>query len=331
MNIIDDLARLIQGKGLRIVFPEGCDLRILSAASRLKQGGVLVPILLGDSAEIDQLARQNNLDISGIDIINSATATNYSHYVDKFMERRGDKNTLEQAQTFLKDSNYFGTMMVYVGDADGMVSGASCATGDTILPALQIIKTKPGVSRASGAMLMTNAVGNAYIFADVAINISPSPDDLAGIAIESAKSAKMFGINPRVAMLSFSTGGSASSPEVERVVEATKIVRELAPGLTIDGELQFDAAFSESVGIKKMPQSDVAGKANVFIFPELQSGNIGYKIAQYMGGFEALGPIIQGLNKPINDLSRGCSEDDVYKLAIITAAQSLESMDNKTV
>jgi phosphate acetyltransferase len=226
--------------------------------------------------------------------------------------------------TILKDENYFGTMLVYMNKAAGLVSGAVHSTGDTVRPALQIIKTKPGISLTSGAFVMIRNEGKErYVFADCAINIAPNAQQLAEIAVESAKTAKVFDIEPNVALLSFSTKGSASSPEQEKVAEATKIAQEMAPELNIDGELQFDAAFVESVGKQKAPGSPVAGKATVFVFPEIQSGNIGYKIAQRFGNFEAIGPILQGLNKPISDLSRGCSEEDVYKLAIITANQSL--------
>ena len=203
-----------------------------------------------------------------------------------------------------------------------MVSGAVHSTGDTVRPALQIIKTKPGVSRTSGAFVMLKG-DTRYIFSDCAINIELDAEGLAGVAVESARTAKMFGIDPKVAMLSFSTMGSAKHDLATKVQEATKMAQNLAPELPIDGEMQFDAAIVESVGQQKAPGSKVAGFANVFVFPSLEAGNIGYKIAQRLGGFEALGPILQGLNKPITDLSRGCNEEDVYKLSIITACQSL--------
>ena len=213
-----------------------------------------------------------------------------------------------------------------MGLADGMVSGAVHSTGDTVRPALQIIKTKPGVSRTSGAFLMVRGRDQEkYLFSDCAINVSPNAQELAEIAVDSAKTAELFDIDPKVAMLSFSTKGSAKAPEVDKVVEATKIAQELAPNYQIDGELQFDAAYVASVGQLKAPESPVAGKATVFVFPDLQAGNIGYKIAQRFGGFEAIGPILQGLNKPVSDLSRGANEEDVYKLSIITAAQALNN------
>lgn len=242
--------------------------------------------------------------------------------VEAFVERRKGKNTKEQAETMLRDVNYFGTMLVYMDKADGLVSGAIHSTGDTVRPALQIIKTKPGVSRTSGAFVMVKG-DERYLFADCAININPGAQELAEIAVESANTAKIFDIDPQVAMLSFSTMGSAKSDEVTKVQEAVKLAKELAPNEKIDGELQFDAAFVPVVAKQKAPESEVAGHANVFVFPELQSGNIGYKIAQRLGGFEAIGPVLQGLNKPVSDLSRGSVEEDVYKVAIITAAQAL--------
>ncbi|MGO2434320.1 MAG: phosphate acetyltransferase, partial [Lacticaseibacillus paracasei] len=241
-----------------------------------------------------------------------------------FVERRKGKATPEQAEKIVQDANYFGTMLVYMKEADGMVSGAVHSTADTVRPALQIIKTRPGVYLVSGAFIMQRGRDERYLFADNAINIDPDADQLAEIAVESAKTAALFDIEPpRVALLSFSTKGSAKGPQVDKVVEATKKAHELAPDLALDGELQFDAAFVPTVAKQKAPDSKVAGEANVFIFPELQSGNIGYKIAQRFGGFEAIGPILQGLNQPVSDLSRGANEEDVYKLAIITAAQTL--------
>ena len=214
-------------------------------------------------------------------------------------------------------------MLVKTDKANGMVSGAVHSTGDTVRPALQIIKTKPNVSRTSGAMVMLGKNGQRYVFADIAINITLEAKELAEVAVETSKTAELFGIDPKVAMLSFSTKGSAKHELSEKISQATEFAKELAPDLSLDGELQFDAAIVPEVAKQKAKDSSVAGNANVFIFPDLQSGNIGYKIAQRLGGFEAIGPILQGLNKPISDLSRGCNEEDVYKLAIITAAQSL--------
>lgn len=324
MELFDILKNKISGKNKKIVFPEGQEPRVLKAAIRLANDGLLVPILLGNKEEIKQIAIKEDVDLGEIQIIDPYTYPDnkFEEMKAKFVDRRKGKNTLEQAEEMLRDVNYFGTMLVYMQVADGLVSGAVHSTGDTVRPALQIIKTKPNVSRTSGAFMMVKGE-EKYILADCAININPNAQELAEIAIESAHTAEMFDIDPKVAMLSFSTMGSAKSPEVTKVQEATKIAQKLAPELSIDGELQFDAAFVSTVGNQKAPGSKVAGKANVFVFPELQSGNIGYKIAQRLGGFEAIGPILQGLNQPVSDLSRGSVEEDVYKVAIITAAQAL--------
>lgn len=322
MNIFEGLKSQISGKDVKIVFPEGNDFRVLGAAIRLAADGLLEPVVIGDEAAIAKLAEENGVKADGLTIINPATYGEFDAMVASFVERRKGKATEDQARTMLQDPNYFGTMLVYMDLADGMVSGAVHSTGDTVRPALQIIKTKPGISRTSGAFLMVRN-DEKYIFSDCAINVNPNAQELAEIAVASAKTAEMFGIEPKVAMLSFSTKGSAAAEEVTKVAEATKIAQELAPEYQIDGEMQFDAAFVESVGKQKAPDSKVAGQATVFMFPEIQSGNIGYKIAQRLGGFEAIGPVLQGLNKPVSDLSRGCNEEDVYKLALITAGQAV--------
>ena len=324
MDLFDNLKQKVAGANKTIVFPEGQEPRIFRAAIRLKNDGLVVPILLGKVDEIKQNAENEGVDLGDIELIdpNTYPEDKFAEMVEAFVERRKGKNTKEQAETMLRDVNYFGTMLVYMDKADGLVSGAIHSTGDTVRPALQIIKTKPGVSRTSGAFVMVKG-DERYLFADCAINIKPGAQELAEIAVESANTAKIFDIDPQVAMLSFSTMGSAKSDEVTKVQEAVKLAKELAPNEKIDGELQFDAAFVPVVAKQKAPESEVAGHANVFIFPELQSGNIGYKIAQRLGGFEAIGPVLQGLNKPVSDLSRGSVEEDVYKVAIITAAQAL--------
>ena len=324
MDFFDNLKQKVAGANKTIVFPEGQEPRIFRAAIRLKNDGLVVPILLGKVDEIKQNAENEGVDLGDIELIdpNTYPEDKFAEMVEAFVERRKGKNTKEQAETMLRDVNYFGTMLVYMDKADGLVSGAIHSTGDTVRPALQIIKTKPGVSRTSGAFVMVKG-DERYLFADCAININPGAQELAEIAVESANTAKIFDIDPQVAMLSFSTMGSAKSDEVTKVQEAVKLAKELAPNEKIDGELQFDAAFVPVVAKQKAPESEVAGHANVFIFPELQSGNIGYKIAQRLGGFEAIGPVLQGLNKPVSDLSRGSVEEDVYKVAIITAAQAL--------
>lgn len=324
MDLFDEIAAKVKGQDKTIVFPEGADKRILGAAVRLKNDDLVEPILLGSKSEIEATANENNFDITGLQIIDPAAypEADKKAMFDALLERRKGKNTPEQVEKMLEDVSYFGTMLVYMGKADGMVSGAVHSTGSTVRPALQIIKTKPNAHRISGAFLMQKG-DQRYIFADCAINIELDADTMAEVAVQSAETAKLFGIDPKVALLSFSTKGSAKGDMVTKVAEATEKVHEMEPELPADGEMQFDAAVVPSVGKLKAPGSKVAGHANVFIFPSLEAGNIGYKIAQRFGGFTAVGPILQGLNAPIADLSRGCSEDDAYKVAIITAAQAL--------
>lgn len=324
MELFDSLKFKVIRRNIKIVFPEATDPRILGAAARLKAEELMEPILIGKQEDIVEAAHARGIKTSNFTIIDPDNYEGWEEMVASFVERRNGKVTEEDARKILKDVNYFGTMLTYMGLADGMVSGAIHSTGDTVRPALQIIKTKPGISRTSGAMIMVRGRDQEkYIFADCAINVNPTAQELAEIAVDSAKTAELFDIDPKVAMMSFSTKGSAKAPEVDKVVEATKIAKSLAPELEIDGELQFDASYVASVAQLKAPNSPVAGQATVFVFPELQSGNIGYKIAQRLGNFEAIGPILQGLNKPVSDLSRGANEEDIYKLSIITAAQSL--------
>lgn len=326
MELFEQLKNKITGQNKTIVFPEGEDPRIQGAAIRLAADNLIEPILLGDAQEISKTAQAHNFDLSNIETIDSASydKNELAKLNATLVERRKGKTDAETAAKWLQNVNYFGTMLVYTGKADGMVSGALHPTGDTVRPALQIIKTAPGSSRISGAFIMQKGE-ERYVFADAAINIDIDSDTMAEIAIQSAHTAQVFDIEPKVAMLSFSTKGSAKSPLVDKVATATALAKKLAPELadSIDGELQFDAAFVESVAAAKAPDSKVAGKANTFIFPSLEAGNIGYKIAQRLGGFEAIGPILQGLAKPVSDLSRGANEEDVYKVAIITAAQAL--------
>ena len=324
MDIWSILENKIKGKNITIVYPESNDERILGAAARHAKDGLLVPVLVGEVEATKALAKEKGIDLGDIEIIDPKTYADFDTMVASFVERRKGKVDEEKARTMLLDPNYFGTMLVYMGKADGMVSGAVHSTGDTVRPALQIVKMAPGASRVSGAMVMIKGE-ERYLFSDVAINITTDAQAMGEIAVVSAATAKTFGIEPKVALLSFSTMGSAVSPESTKVAEATEIAKNLAPELALDGELQFDAAFVEKVAKQKAPNSTVAGHANVFIFPSLEAGNIGYKIAQRLGGFEALGPILQGLAKPINDLSRGCNEVDAYRLAIITAAQASEA------
>lgn len=315
----------IKGKNLKIVFPEGKDPRILEAAIRHKEDGLLIPIVLGDKGLIQKVADENNLKLGDLQIIDPNYDENFNLLVEKFVEARKGKATKMDAEYMLKkDNNYYGVMLVKAGLADGMVSGAIGTTGDTIRPALQLIKTKPGVSRVSGIMIMIGPNGEQLVFADTAVNITLESQEMAEVAIETARSAKAFGIEPKVALLSFSTKGSARHDLVDKVSKATRKAHEIDPSVPLDGELQFDAAIDPITAKNKAPKSEVAGHANVFIFPDLQAGNIGYKIAQRLGGYKALGPILQGLNAPVNDLSRGCSAQDVYEIAIITASQAVE-------
>ncbi len=314
MSVIDTLKARIKGKAIRIVFPEGADERIVQAASQLSTEGLVEPIVLSETPT----------DVSSGDfqVVNPKESDLYNTFVQALVERRAGKCTYEQAEELIKKPNYFGTMMVYMGYAEGLVSGAAHSTGDTVRPALQIIKMKPGLSKTFGYFLMVRD-DEKYIMGDCAINPSPESKDLAEFSIEAAKAASMFGIAPKVALLSFSTNGSADAEEAEKVRKAVKLAKKKDSGFTIDGEMQFDAAFVEGVAKKKFPDSPVAGQANTFIFPDLNSGNIGYKMVQRLAGFEAMGPILAGLNKPVNDLSRGCSSEDAYNTAIITAAQSV--------
>ncbi|CAG9620079.1 phosphate acetyltransferase [Sutcliffiella rhizosphaerae] len=320
-ELFQTLKEKVAGKDIKIVFPEGNDERVLTAVARLAAENMVKPIVVGDKEEISMLASNLNLTLEGVELYDPKTYEHMDELVASFVERRKGKATEEDARKILLTPNYFGTMLVHVNRAQGLVSGAAHSTADTVRPALQIIKTKEGVSKTSGVFIMVRN-DEKYVFADCAINIAPDSNDLAEIAVESAATAKMFGIEPKVAMLSFSTKGSAKSPETERVVEAARIASERNPELVVDGEFQFDAAFVPSVAEKKAPGSKIQGDANVFVFPSLEAGNIGYKIAQRLGNFEAVGPILQGLNKPVNDLSRGCSVEDVYKLALITAGQA---------
>ncbi|MBM0794054.1 phosphate acetyltransferase [Staphylococcus epidermidis] len=327
-DLLSVLQDKLSGKNVKIVLPEGEDERVLIAATQLQKTDYVSPIVLGNEDNIKSLASKYALDLTQIEIIDPATSELKDELVDAFVERRKGKATKEQAVELLDNVNYFGTMLVYTGKAEGLVSGAAHSTGDTVRPALQIIKTKPGVSRTSGIFFMIKG-DEQYIFGDCAINPELDAQGLAEIAVESAKSAQSFGMDPKVAMLSFSTKGSAKSDDVTKVQEALKLAQEKAEAdqldhVVIDGEFQFDAAIVPSVAEKKAPGAKIQGDANVFVFPSLEAGNIGYKIAQRLGGYDAVGPVLQGLNSPVNDLSRGCSTEDVYNLSIITAAQALQ-------
>lgn len=327
MDLFEQLSNEVKGQGVRLVFPEGNDARIQEAAVRLAEEALVEPVLLGNRAVMEETAAQTGRDLQLVTIIDPA---NYDpklsqEMVAALVERRKGKVDEAKAAQLLLDVNYFGTMLVYMNEVDGMVSGAAHSTGDTVRPALQIIKMAPGSSRISGAFVMQKG-DERYVFADCAINLDPDAQTLSEVALQSAQTAKIFGIEPKVAMLSYSTKGSAGGEGVEKVVEATKLAQAAAPAdVQIDGELQFDAAFVPEVAASKAKDSEVAGNAKVFVFPNLEAGNISYKAVQRLGGFEAIGPILQGLAKPVSDLSRGANVEDVYKVSIITAAQVLQA------
>ncbi|MBQ1351146.1 MAG: phosphate acetyltransferase [Oscillospiraceae bacterium] len=306
-----------------IVFTEGHDPRIQQAAARLLEEGLMSVILVGKPEEVNAVAQKNGYALDQATIIDPAAYADMDALVDQMVTLRKGKMTAEDCRAALQKGNYFGTMLVKAGVADCLLGGATYSTGDTVRPALQLIKTKPGNSIVSSCFIMVrdNADGTQEKLAmgDCAINIHPTEDNLVEIAQETAKCAKIFGIDPKVAFLSFSTKGSAKDDDVTKMQNATAKAKEVMD-VPVDGEMQFDAAVAPEVGQLKFPGSAVAGHANTFIFPDVNAGNIGYKIAARLGGFAAYGPILLGLNAPINDLSRGCNADEVYKMAIITAA-----------
>lgn len=307
-----------------IVLPEGNDDRILTAAANLINQNVVQITILGIKDDIKASVKRLNLslDLDKVNIIDPATSPDYEDYVNTFYELRKTKNvTLEMAKDMMTDVSYFGTMMVYKGHADGMVSGALHTTQHTIRPALQFVKTKPGISTVSSVFFMC-LPDRVSVFGDCAVNPNPTPEQLAEIAISSAESSIMFGIEPKIAMLSYSSGTSGQGEDVDKVRQATEIVKERRPDLKVEGPIQYDAAVDPTVGKQKMPNSEVAGQASVLIFPDLNTGNNTYKAVQRETGAIAIGPMLQGLNKPVNDLSRGCTVDDIFNTVIITAIQA---------
>jgi len=315
-----------------IVLPEGDDDRILQAAARLIAQQLVNLVLLGDSATIAASIKRLGIDLSldTITIIDPADAPQYEDYVETLYELRKAKNmNMEMARDLMTDVSYFGTMMVYMGHADGMVSGAVHTTQHTIRPALQFIKTKPGISTVSSIFFMCLA-DRVSVFGDCAVNPDPTAEELAEIAISSADNSRRFGIEPRIAMLSYSSGTSGVGEEVEKVRRATMLVREKRPDLKIEGPIQYDAAVDPVIGSQKMPGSEVAGRASVLIFPDLNTGNNTYKAVQRETGALAIGPVLQGLKKPVNDLSRGCTVDDVFNTVIITAIQSQDKEESSS-
>lgn len=304
-----------------VVLPESDDDRVLKACDILLNSGAISLILLGDENDINKRANELGLNLSKAKIINPVNNELLEEFATTLYDLRKSKGMeLEKAKELIKDRTYFGTMLVYKGLASAMVSGASTTTAQTIRPALQFIKTKPGVTSVSGSFIMC-ANGQIHFYADCAIMPNPTPKDLAGAAIATAATAREFGFEPKVAMLSYSTGDSGSGPSVDAIIEATKILKELDPSLDVEGPIQFDAAIDPVVAAKKLPNSKVAGNANVFIFPDLNCGNICYKAVQRTANALAIGPILQGLNKPINDLSRGCLVEDIVNTALISAIQ----------
>ena len=330
--MFENLVEILKANPRKIVYTEGSDARILAAASRLKKDGFLTPILVGNFEEVTAAAEKGGFDIEGLEIIDPLNYEKMDDMVNTMVELRKGKMTPEECRAALSKGNYFGTMLVKMGVADSLLGGATYSTADTVRPALQLVKTKKGANLVSSCFILVRG-DEMLAMGDCAINIDyqdkldkegnvvlSAAAQLAEVAVETAKTAKAFGIDPKVAMLSYSTNGSGKGASVDMVREATAIAKEMAPDVAIDGEMQFDAAVSPVVGQLKFPGSAVAGYANTFIFPEIQSGNIGYKIAQRLGGFAAYGPILQGLNAPINDLSRGCDAEEVYQMSIITAA-----------
>ena len=321
--MFENLVEILKKNPRKIVYTEGTDARILESAARLKAGGFLTPVLVGNVDEVKAAAAKGGFDIEGLEIVDPENYEGFGEMVDTMVALRKGKMSAEDCAAALKKSNYFGTMLVKMGKADALLGGATYSTADTVRPALQIIKTKPGNKIVSSCFILVrpSATGDREVLAmgDCAINIKPTEDELVEIGLETATTAKVFGIDPKVAYLSYSTLGSGKGEDVDKMRNACSRLKALAPDLDVDGELQFDAAVSPRVARTKCPDSKVAGHANTFIFPDINAGNIGYKIAQRLGSFEAYGPILQGLNAPINDLSRGCNAQEVYSMAIITA------------
>lgn len=317
------LIKKLKAHPRRIVFTEGTDPRILEATARLLSGTFLTPVLVGNPDEIYAAAEEAGFNIRGCDIRDPQNYDHMEEMVKMMYDLRKGKMSEEECRQHLTHANYFGTMLVKMGCADALLGGATYSTADTVRPALQLVKTKPGNRLVSSCfILVRNAVSgerDVLAMADCAIQIKPSEEDLADIAIQTAHTAKIFGVDPRVAFLSYSTLGSGSGEDVDKMRHACELAKSKAPDIPMDGELQFDAAVSPRVAKTKCKGSPVAGHANTFIFPDINAGNIGYKIAQRLGGFDAYGPILQGLNAPINDLSRGCNGQEVYSMALITA------------
>lgn len=328
MNFIEEIRAKAQKNNRTIVLAEGTEERTVKAAGIISQEKIANIILLGNEKDVNEEAKKAGVDLKGVNILDYVNSPMFEEYVDTYYEMRKKKGlSKDEAVAIMKNSLYFGSMMVYKEKAQGMVAGAQNTTGDVLRASLQIIKTAPGISVVSGAFVMISpkkefGENGMLLFADCAVNPNPTAEQLAEIAYATSKTAKaLVGFDPKVAMLSFSTKGSASHELVDKVVEAIKIARERYPDLVIDGEMQADAAIVPKVGSSKAPGSTVAGKANILVFPDLQAGNIGYKLVQRFGNVEAVGPVLQGMAKPVNDLSRGCSVDDIVNTTAMTACQ----------
>ena len=331
MSFIDDIKNRAKQNIKTIILTESEDVRVLEAASKVTKEGFAKIILIGNPDEANSLASSHNIDISGIEIINPETSEKYDEYVNSFYELRKAKGiTIDDAKKYMKDNMYFGTMMVKQGHADGLVSGACHSTANTLRPALQILKTAPGTKLVSAFFLMIvpnceYGENGTFVFGDCGLVENPSADDLSEIAISSSKSFnKLTGKESKVAMLSYSTYGSAHSELTEKVVSATQLLKEKVPDLKCDGELQLDAAIVPEIAKSKAPNGTLNGTANTLIFPDLNAGNIGYKLVQRFAKAEAYGPLCQGIAKPVNDLSRGCSADDIVGVVAITSVQASE-------
>lgn len=329
MNFIDSIKERAKSEIKTIVLPEAEDVRVLEAASKVENEGFAKIMLIGNKEKTEKLAQENNIDISRATLVDPETSEKFEEYSQAFYELRKAKGmTEEEARKIVKEPIYFGTMMVKQGDADGLVSGAAHSTANTLRPALQILKTAPGTKLVSAFFIMDvpnceYGENGIFIFADSGLNENPNSDQLAEIAASSAKSfEQLVGKESKVGMLSYSTYGSAKSELTEKVIEATKILKERYPEIKADGELQLDAAIVPSVAKSKAPNSNVAGQCNTLIFPDLNAGNIGYKLVQRLAKAEAYGPLCQGIAKPVNDLSRGCSSDDIVGVVAITALQA---------
>lgn len=329
MDFIDSMKQRARTQIKKIVLPEASDLRTIKAASIALAESYAEIVLIGDEAIINKLAKENNLDISKATIINPLTSEKSEEYANKLYELRKEKGmTVEQARELVKDEVYFGMMMVKTDEADGLISGAIHSTSDTLRPALQILKTAPGTKLVSAFFLMVvpnceYGENGVFVFGDCGLNQNPTSEELVEIAYSSSKSfEQLVGKEAKVAMLSYSTMGSAKSELTQKVIDATNLVKEKYPEMKVDGELQLDAAIVPSVGKSKAPNSNIAGTANTLIFPDLDAGNIGYKLTQRLAKAEAYGPLCQGIAKPVNDLSRGCSAEDIAGVIAITAVQA---------